>query len=246
MTFNYTERFSNKRKFGFTLAEILITIGIIGVVAILVMPGLIEKHKKRVTISQLKKSYSAMSQAVLNSVQDNGDTSGWDTGLNGVNFMNRYLLKYLKPVKTLTGKNRYKVYTMSTQGNTYTNFIFWIQNANSYIYLLPDGSAIGYGWDTSNNVYLITIDVNGSKGPNVLGIDAFVYYIKDNKLLPDGFGLTRNQLLGKTGNKTRACKRDSSWQYYRGAYCGALLMMDGWEFRSDYPWDNGGKTKIPN
>ena len=45
----------NKRKYAFTLAEVLITLGIIGVVAALTMPALIGHYKKVQTIAQLKK-----------------------------------------------------------------------------------------------------------------------------------------------------------------------------------------------
>ena len=49
-------RFS--RKIAFTLAEVLITLGIIGVVASLTLPPLIQKHQKQVWVNQLKKSVS--------------------------------------------------------------------------------------------------------------------------------------------------------------------------------------------
>lgn len=50
---------------GFTLAEVLVTLGIIGVVAALTMPTLIDNHRKAVTETRLEKFYSLMSQAVL-------------------------------------------------------------------------------------------------------------------------------------------------------------------------------------
>lgn len=56
---------NNSRKSGFTLAEVLITLGIIGVVASLVLPTLIEKFKDKVYITQTKKTYSTV-QTVFN------------------------------------------------------------------------------------------------------------------------------------------------------------------------------------
>jgi len=53
------------RKFGFTLAEVLITLGIIGVVAAMTLPGLIGNYRERVIVTQAKKSYSNLSN-VLN------------------------------------------------------------------------------------------------------------------------------------------------------------------------------------
>ena len=62
-------------KRGFTLAEVLITLGIIGVVAAMTLPALVGNYKKAQTISQLKKVYSTLSQSLLSSVYDNGDSS---------------------------------------------------------------------------------------------------------------------------------------------------------------------------
>ena len=49
-------------KKAFTLAEVLITLGIIGVVAALTMPALIANYKKQQTIVQLKKAYTTLAQ----------------------------------------------------------------------------------------------------------------------------------------------------------------------------------------
>ena len=72
-------------KKGFTLAEVLITLGIIGVIAAVTMPALIENHQKKATAVKLARFYSIMSQAVLRWQSDDGiipddfyfeDTSG--------------------------------------------------------------------------------------------------------------------------------------------------------------------------
>lgn len=49
----------------FTLAEVLITLGVIGVVAALTLPALIQNHKKVSTAAKLKKFSSTMEQAIL-------------------------------------------------------------------------------------------------------------------------------------------------------------------------------------
>ncbi len=50
-------------KLGFTLAEVLITLGIIGIVAALTIPGLLSRNEEKVRETQLKKAYSVLSQA---------------------------------------------------------------------------------------------------------------------------------------------------------------------------------------
>lgn len=60
----------NKARYGFTLAEVLITLGIIGVVASLTMPSLIANHRKEVLKTELKKAYSELQQVNLSFIND--------------------------------------------------------------------------------------------------------------------------------------------------------------------------------
>ena len=66
----------------FTLAEVLITLGIIGVVAAMTMPSLIQNTKEKEVISKLKKFQSLMSQAFLMSVNENGTPDNWGLDAN--------------------------------------------------------------------------------------------------------------------------------------------------------------------
>ena len=68
---------NNFRKKAFTLAEVLITLGIIGVVAALTMPSLIAHHRKVATASKLKKFYSTMEQAIRFGEAEYGDSNEW-------------------------------------------------------------------------------------------------------------------------------------------------------------------------
>ena len=61
-----------KMKKGFTLAEVLITLGIIGVVASMTLPAVISKNNDKIIISNLKKSYSVIQQAFFMAVQNSG------------------------------------------------------------------------------------------------------------------------------------------------------------------------------
>lgn len=65
-------------KKAFTLAEVLITLGIIGVVAALTLPTLIEEHQKKVTVTRLKAFNSIMSQAFQAAKLEYGDWENWD------------------------------------------------------------------------------------------------------------------------------------------------------------------------
>lgn len=65
------------RHLAFTLAEVLITIGIIGVVAAMTIPNLIRKNQEQNAVVQLKKTYTTLSNAFNRAVADNGAPIGW-------------------------------------------------------------------------------------------------------------------------------------------------------------------------
>ena len=91
-------------KKAFTLSEILITLGIIGVVAAITIPGLITKCRKNVIETQLKETYSIMNQALKLAEYDYEDMDGWDYpigevavgGTSAFAWFQRYLQPYLK------------------------------------------------------------------------------------------------------------------------------------------------------
>ncbi len=66
------------KKNGFTLAEVLITLGIIGVVAAITLPTLIQNHKKQVYVNGLKKAIST-SQNMLKQMQADEEASSVGT-----------------------------------------------------------------------------------------------------------------------------------------------------------------------
>lgn len=88
-------------KKAFTLAEVLITLGIIGVVAALTMPMLIGHFEKTTTATKLKKFYSVMAQATDKAMSENGNWSTWDYSLSAKDFFNKYYASNLKVVKTM-------------------------------------------------------------------------------------------------------------------------------------------------
>ena len=65
-------------RFGFSLAEVLITLGIIGVVASLTLPSVINKYQEKVTVTKVKKAYSTMNNALFSAISENGEVDTWD------------------------------------------------------------------------------------------------------------------------------------------------------------------------
>ena len=59
-------------KKAFTLAEILITLSILGVVAAITIPTIINKNSEKITVAKVKKIYATLNNAFLQSILDNG------------------------------------------------------------------------------------------------------------------------------------------------------------------------------
>ena len=185
------------RKTAFTLAEVLITLGIIGVVAAMTLPTLINNIKHAELNTQLKKSYSVLSQAILRMSEDTGLTINYD------NFPNQtFILTFKKYFLGFgdCGHSACEVldisdpsaddYRLSKRYKTYSksryleNSLFdegQMMLADSMFIMVQNSDIKKYG-------ILISVDVNGlNKLPNAWGHDIFTFEITDNgKLLPMG------------------------------------------------------------
>lgn len=72
-----------KKSRGFTLAEVLITLGIIGIVAAMSIPTIMSKIYEKRTVTQLKAAQSILSQAIKASEDEYGDAPSWFNGYTG-------------------------------------------------------------------------------------------------------------------------------------------------------------------
>jgi len=184
------------RKQAFTLAEILITLGIIGIVAAITLPALIQKHQERVTVNKVKKFYSIMSQAQLLAIKDNGYMDEWTvpnqmTQQSAIALMN-YIKPYLKiakdcgtssgclqngNIKLLNGNlwgsydNRSEYYKVILNDGTY----MWLRSTDG-IYCSSSAST------NFKSCGAVWIDTNGKKPPNTFGHDVFIFSININNI----------------------------------------------------------------
>ena len=65
------------RKAAFTLAEVLITLGIIGIVAAMTLPTLIQNQQEKEKVVRLKKAYSVLNSAIQRAITEDGPISSW-------------------------------------------------------------------------------------------------------------------------------------------------------------------------
>ena len=198
----FTSHFSLKRKAAFTLAEVLITLGIIGIVASMTLPSLIQSYKERVTVTKVQKAYSILNQAFKRISEEYGEPQNWPDVQNGAPNCNSCALahknlysKYIigknhngargntnDPIKTLNGGiftwNRYNPSITTSDGIVYQFSHF--RNCGGYWLTTGNLSACEMGGDVS-------IDINGyDKGPNQLGKDVFAFVTAQNGVYPAG------------------------------------------------------------
>ncbi len=142
----FTSHFSHKNKVAFTLAEVLITLGIIGVVAAITLPTLIANYKNKVLLNQAKNSYSKISNALLLVKTQNGYDSYAD--FFRPNTTNDELMQELsKSLKMTKICNAYRggCWTWKTKYNkkTYCNGQTIYRDFHNYTSaILNDGSVI--------------------------------------------------------------------------------------------------------
>lgn len=170
-----------KTKAAFTLAEVLITLGIIGVIAAMTIPSLMNKINEAKTVNKLKATYSILTQATKLMIDNEGDISCWGlkSGTNNDSYnqpiIGSYYKRYLKisedcGLKDTNNKCFPSIYRYKN-GRAY-----WADMSDlNYYYKvrLANGAAVSFNLDGNTDKLLIRIDVNGPGNPNVIGKDLF-------------------------------------------------------------------------
>ena len=246
---------------GFTLAEVLITLGIIGIVAAMTMPALIAKYQKQQTISQLKKAYSEINQAIRLSESKFGTLDSWDfadfeSSEERVKYFGEnYLLPNLKVAKNCVSVHSgcWAEDTFNIDGNSWDLG----EGIGRRAFITSSGYSVYYWVHAVGNGGWFYIDVNGPKKPNTLGKDIFPFIMswgdagrsdilecpKKLGFLPKGLDCrelpTRVDLINGSSNldysQNFSCKKGSG-KRGAGGYCAAVIMIDGWQMIDDYPW----------
>ena len=224
--------FSLKRA-AFTLAEVLITLGIIGVVAALTIPNVVSNYKKKVVETRLAKLYSVLNQAVELSEEKNGACTTWEWGdINNhrdsaymEKWWKTYMADYIPNVQTVT-KN--SVATSSISGN------------GSYLVYFKDGTALKIEAIPGSYIWVVIyvkpqINIkNFNKGDvyqhdsMVSGRDYFAMFIEPSSKCSFDVNyydnLSRNKLI-------ESCKAPKNL----GGACLKMIKDNGWKIPDDYP-----------
>ncbi|MDR1327726.1 MAG: type II secretion system GspH family protein, partial [Heliobacteriaceae bacterium] len=215
------------------LAEVLITLGIIGVVAALTLPALMQNYKKRVVETKLKKVYNVVNNAIARDVAEYGDYSEWFTNCrdsggsycsmdDAYAWVQQYFAPYIKTTKI-------EKYNKST-----------LDNPQGILLYFADGSILEV--KTYLQDYAYYIDKKALDNPK-RGINMFIFmfnplrtdsgmstYTQGKAFEPYAWNWngTRAQLLSGVYNSCNASQGR--------IFCTKLIQYDGWKIPDDYPF----------
>ena len=245
---------TTSKKVAFTLAEVLITLAIIGVVAALTIPTLVQNYQKKQWVSGLQKGYATLSNVFKMAMATDGvdsitQTSLWQALPDNLNpyfmpagedysaFISE-LNKYLKVNKYYNPDEFTSIKYKSLDGNDWDGDFtktgrLKIYSADGIVYYLRLSEFNeDFGELKSNWLGYIEIDVNGDKSPNQHGRDLFDIIVFDNgKLLFPG----TQEWADVNGGFYHWDERggyscDPSVSYHAvGDYCGARIFEQGWK-----------------
>ena len=248
------QKFMKKKNLAFTLAEVLIVIGIIGVVAALTLPNLNRATGDKETVTRLQKAYSILSEANDRAVAIYGPISSWKSNEQCADDIascwTQRVGEFLKIAKKCDG-NDGDICDMPMGSGKNQPFNY----TSRWTYVLSDGMVFnvnggsvecnysGYGLNGQiNDVCFdeVKIDVNGrNKGKSELGKDVFEFVISDSLgVIP----LTDN---GNLADEVSRCV-NKSWQNEDEGddQCGFWVLEYG---NLDYlKTDNTGKCSDSN
>ena len=239
-----------------TLSEVLITLGIIGIVASMTLPSLIKKHEERVTVTKVKAAYSLISQAYFRAMEEyGGDISSWDcfnvkTGYVKPACLMDRLSKHLNVISSVNDRSDSVLYSLNMQKITshYTHMNSLVLS-NGFILKFPSSSTQSCEtyrtWDVPEGEKFaceLIVDINGHKGPNAFGRDTFVFKLHKDRVAPYG---NYTEPYYKIWN---SCNKEPQNEFYDGGINGKACA--GWVITNenmDYLHCTGlsynGKTK---
>ena len=245
------------KKRGFTLAEVLITMGIVGIIAALTTPTLISSVRNQSNAAQLSSTVSNLENAFTSLVVGEGTDditetelwSYWDDADGFAGEIGKYLKVisydsaesgipsgYTKGVKSISGAALESIPGISG------SYISLTLPSGAVAYIAEDGtvksteeedSVKAAGGALYSSPAYITVDVNGIDAPNMVGRDLFCFILgPEGKLYPYG---GKDVAVFKGGNG------DATWSSADGTYpctdttkgngegCTARLMEEGYK-----------------
>lgn len=223
---------------GFTLAEVLITLGIIGIVAAMTLPSITTKINHIIAVNKLKKMYSTLSQAMLRACPE-GDYSSLT--FNDSKLKDWYI-NYLKPQLKIN-KECYNTKGCWNSGTKYMNgtvasnangvgsgFVAfdtidgYFINMDGYLERDHDYVERVFGVNTQGDSLIVHVDINGNGKPNIIGKDVFVFVFSNKGFVPACKIKNDNEIK-------QDCSKNGN-----GICCFEKIIRNGWEIDKNNLW----------
>ena len=220
----------SKMKKGFTLAEVLITLAVIGIVAVMTIPNLVQSYKKKEVETKLLRFYSVINNAIALSEIDNGNKTTWPepnditdaevTKLGGKSKIDAWLIKYIIPYVKITKKE------VLSSGTVYLYFsngsvLCWDAKAPTDIYFYINNQAC---IESARCRFTFNFAPKGGK---------YWDYAKNKGVEPYNFNLIN------INDAEAWCKKKNellSWKASGDEYCNMWIKQNGWKIPEDYPY----------
>ena len=241
-----------KNIFAFTLAEVLITLAIIGVVAALTIPQVINAYEKQATINGLQKFYSTLNNVVKTAEAENGPHYYWtyytgNTTIDTSNFVDTYILPYIsytkscgynkKPVQECLFNAQYKTYTQPDRTTPISiNAVTCVSGGNGV-----NGGSGGCNYIMMNDGSLLAMEVRafGGTGNGTLADGGCIQFAVDiNGPLkgPNSYGKDVFDCIYLFKSVNSLTSPSYICTLTDGGYCAGKIIYDGWQIKDDYPW----------
>lgn len=219
----------NFKKVAFTLAEIIIVIGVLGIVAEFTVPGLVQNYQEQAMVTGLLKFNSLLQKSVEQWKNDTQCYSDSYTCLLSQGEDNDTFAEYVDYFENVFAKNmrivnkRYynepaadwlpnctKDYAGTCNAATATGEVSNNSTGTPAYYLLADGTTFGIYTDTGTTYFEFFVDVNGKKPPNRIGKDTYRMSIGSSDGSRKEISYCKYQGTGATGNATGLCACSST------------------------------------
>lgn len=198
---NLVKNFSFKKTLAFTLAEVLITMGIIGIVAEMTIPTLVQSFQRQAYLSQLKRASALLNQVYMSVLNDNGDPTAWKN-ITCMNDAASLFVPYFQVAKTDTpaGGDYGAAGVMGYPNNnktmdltkTNTSLFFYpqlkLKSGETILFDTTVTPTSGFTCPPSTHgtpfCFIIHVDVNGVSLPNRWGVDIFSFQATRTQIIP--------------------------------------------------------------
>ena len=250
-----------KKNLAFTLAEVLITLGVIGVVAAITMPTVIQKYNEARTVSRLKQTYSILSQAFSRAVDDYGTPDNWNLVGYATSEGSENLLAKLTPyMKTTKICKAYEIGCVSDvnylalDGKTDAGKVYYhratakLANGsllNTRIYSKTCQNAWGTSTQMQNECAEIGVDINGDKKPNQFGVDYFLFHVTKYGIVPYGSPVETSKFRFATNCRDKSIGSVAGWSANGYGCAGWVIYNENMDYLhcSDLAWNGKKRCK---